>query len=374
MIEDVVVVDATVHALNMDPNQTSEAFKNLRPENFESGIALSPFASDHGWEDIHLTHSPKLGKYGGKYDKYVLPRELWERRWLAEEVVAALFEESRTDIGVYHSNQGSALSEGVRMAEQAPGQMLIYGCVTDPFDTPRALAEIDEQVDKHHIVGLKFYPFHINIREGRSMEFPLDDQKLAYPIIEQCMKRGLKSIAVHKAMGWILKPFGVSDLVESAKDFPAMNFEIVHAGFAFLEDMAVLAGRSNIWLNLESTNGYLSHQPRRFAQVLGRFMTTGIGEPNAEDRIIWSTGCMAGHAEPMLELFWELEMPEDLVEGFGYRPLTREVKRKILGENFARLHGIDLKAMNAAIPNTPRRRKQLAGDLEKPWSKVPVPA
>jgi predicted TIM-barrel fold metal-dependent hydrolase len=372
MIEDVVVVDATVHALNMDTSQMSESLRNLRPEALETGIAMSPFSSHHGWEDIHLTHSAKLGKYGGKYDKYIATQQQWERRWTAEEVCSALFAESWTDIGVYHSNQGSALSEGVRMAEQSPGQVLIYGCVTDPFDTPRALAEIDEQVDKYKIIGLKFYPFHINVREGRAMEFPLDDQKLAYPIIEHCIKRGVKSIAVHKAMGWILRAFGVSDMVETAKDFPKMDFEIVHAGFAFLEDMAVLAGRSNIWLNLESTNGYLSHSPRRFAQVLGRFMTTGIGEPNAEDRIIWSTGCMAGHAQPMLELFWDFEMPEDMVEGFGYKPLTKDVKRKILGENFARLHGIDLAAMNAAIPNTARRKAQLAGQLAEPWSKVPV--
>src|SRR5207253_1301503 len=110
---------------------------------------------------------------------------------------------------------------------------------------------------------------------------------------------------------------------------------------------------------LESTSAYLSHSPRRFAEVMGRFMTPGIGEPNAADRIIWSTGCMAGHAQPMLELFMDFQMPEDLVEGFGYAELTHDVKGKILGENFARMMGIDLAAMNAAIPDTPERRKQL---------------
>jgi predicted TIM-barrel fold metal-dependent hydrolase len=372
MIEDMVVVDATVHALNMDPSQQFEALRGLAPGALESGIALSPFASDHGWEDIHQTHSPKLGKHGSKYDRFVLSRVRWERRWTAEEVVAALFEESQTDIGVYHSNQGSPMAEGIRAVQMEPARMLLYGGLNDPFDTVRSIDEIDEWVERYKIIGLKFYPFHVNIRQGRSMPFALDDERYAYPIVEHALKRGIRSIAVHKAMGWVLKAFGVSDMVETAMAFPDMNFEIVHAGFAFLEDTAVLAGRANIWLNLESTSAYLSHAPRRFAQVVGRFMTSGIGEPNAEDRIIWSTGCMAGHAQPLLELFWNFQMPEDMVEDFGYRPLTADVKCKILGENFARMHGIDLAAINAAIPDTERRRAQLSGQLAEPWSKVPA--
>ena len=38
----------------------------------------------------------------------------------------------------------------------------------------------------------------------------------------------------------------------------------------------------------------------------------------------------------------ELEIPEDLRSGYGYPQITHEDKRKILGENFARLMHIDL--------------------------------
>jgi hypothetical protein len=36
-----------------------------------------------------------------------------------------------------------------------------------------------------------------------------------------------------------------------------------------------------------------------------------------------------------------------LVEEYGYPPLTKQAKRKILGENLARLHGMDVEATKA---------------------------
>ena len=38
----------------------------------------------------------------------------------------------------------------------------------------------------------------------------------------------------------------------------------------------------------------------------------------------------------------EFELPQDLVEGYGYPQLTDQAKRKILGENLLRLHGMDV--------------------------------
>ncbi len=43
-------------------------------------------------------------------------------------------------------------------------------------------------------------------------------------------------------------------------------------------------------------------------------------------------------------------MPEDLMKRFGFKPLTKEVKDKILGLNAARVYGVDVKARMNAIP------------------------
>ena len=50
------------------------------------------------------------------------------------------------------------------------------------------------------------------------------------------------------------------------------------------------------------------------------------------------------------------EIPQDLCEGYGYPQLTDQAKRKILGENLLRLHGMDVTDTVARLG-----RKQAAG-------------
>jgi uncharacterized protein len=50
-----------------------------------------------------------------------------------------------------------------------------------------------------------------------------------------------------------------------------------------------------------------------------------------------------GHdMNPIIEAFRKFRIPDQLVEGHGYPPLTEEVKRKILGLNAARLWGLNI--------------------------------
>jgi hypothetical protein len=65
------------------------------------------------------------------------------------------------------------------------------------------------------------------------------------------------------------------------------------------------------------------------------------------------------------------EIPEAMVAGYGYPQLTREIKAKILGANFARMHGIDLEAQVAALPDDELRRAQREG-MAEPWSRRPA--
>jgi uncharacterized protein len=45
----------------------------------------------------------------------------------------------------------------------------------------------------------------------------------------------------------------------------------------------------------------------------------------------------------------DLQIPEDLCAGYGYPQLTDQAKRKILGENLLRLHGLDVAAAKARL-------------------------
>ena len=48
------------------------------------------------------------------------------------------------------------------------------------------------------------------------------------------------------------------------------------------------------------------------------------------------------HPQWALRAFRDFQIPQDLCDGYGYPQLTEQAKRKILGENLLRLHGMDV--------------------------------
>jgi hypothetical protein len=157
----------------------------------------------------------------------------------------------------------------------------------------------------------------------------------------------------------------VHDVSTAAVAFPDLQFEVVHSGWAFLEESALqLMLHPNIWANLESVANFVVRQPRRFAHVIGTLLRYG-----GPERIIFGTGCSVAHPQPIVEAFSGFEMPEDLIEGYGYPEVTGAMKRKIFGENMARLHGFDPAERAAALAGdewAPRRAARRAGE-PSPW-------
>jgi hypothetical protein len=45
-----------------------------------------------------------------------------------------------------------------------------------------------------------------------------------------------------------------------------------------------------------------------------------------------------------------MQMPDDLMKRFGYPPLAKEIKAKILGLNGAKVYGVDPKSRLGEIP------------------------
>jgi predicted TIM-barrel fold metal-dependent hydrolase len=233
---------------------------------------------------------------------------------------------------------------GEEMRERWPGRVLLYGGISPWQDG--AVERVDELVDEHRVVGIKLYP--LDIVDGESKPLDLSDPEVAFPIFERAQQRGVKSVAIHKAIPlgpMDMGPFEVRDVAGAAAAFPDLTFEIVHGGVAFLEETAwQLAYFPNVAINLEGTSIFLGRSPRKFAEVLGTFLSFG-----AQDRLIWASGGMAVHPRPLLDAFWQFEMPRDLIENYGYPELTPEIKRAILGENQARLLGLDIESMKAEM-------------------------
>jgi predicted TIM-barrel fold metal-dependent hydrolase len=337
---DVFVVDATVHGWSVLPEN--------RVHPWVAGVVKLLYF----WatEQLHPRGDPA----------YHLSFEQFERiaDYQPRLLESLLFAESAVDVALYQGvplyglfkDGSSPISIAERIRERFPHRMFIYGDVS-PW-RPNALERVDELVEKHKVIGLKFYP--LDYVDGQLNPVRLDDEKNLFPLIERARQRGIKVIAVHKAIP--LPPatvdrFDVDDVGPAAKAFPDMTFEIVHGGFAFNREIARLLQRhGNVSVNLEGAPCYALNHPARFADMIAPLLASG-----AHDRIFFSTGAPVMHPRPFVDAFWQFEMPR------GYPALTPEIKRGILGENFARQHGWDV----ALLKQKCRSDQYGAGDKSK---------
>jgi predicted TIM-barrel fold metal-dependent hydrolase len=299
---------------------------------------------------------------------YTVPPEAFLRDWDMEDTMNMTFRESATDVGVYHSvpifayKDGlSGFDKGVSAMKRWPNRLVGMYAAVDPL-AEGAVKDLEQKIDEVESVtgrpplGLKLYP--TSWRGDAVDSWRMDDPKIAFPLYEAAAARGVRTVAVHKAIPLGPTPAGDSfhpgDVESAAATYPDINFEIVHGGAAFAEETGWLLGRfPNIWVNLETLTTILVGRPRQFALCVLGLLHAG-GEP-VIDRLIWSSGSMQFHPRLCREAFDQFEFPEDLLGNFGlFGPIpqiTEEHKRKIYGENFARLHGLDINAMKAAIAN-----------------------
>ena len=331
MIDGMPVVDAIVHPYN------------LSPENEKTSHA--PF----------ITRMLSRANHEALGPGYRIPREKYEREWPMEDVVAMSFVESYADLAAYHVLPIGAFHDGICGIDKAleckkrwPQRFFLYAGV-DPMQGQQALDELDEQYERlGGPSGLKLYP---NSWVGDQMlGWKMDDPEVAFPLFEKAQSLGIKVVAIHKALplGPVeLSYYAMDDIDRAAMTFPDLQFEVVHGGMGFLDESAWQVARfDNVWINLESTATMLTTKPRSFEQALATFAAR---TRKSYDRILWGTGCMVTHPRPHLERFAAYEFSEERMSGWGVPPLDRTAKRKILAENYATMHGIDLDERLAAI-------------------------
>lgn len=346
MIDDVLVIDGVAHAFDM------------RPESYT--CELSAKAADVIYYGLHVGLQPP------GVSTWILDRERFLDAADADLVGHALFAESATDMCVYHAidsfgllkNGLSPLRVGLEMRERYPGRVLVYGPVSPWQDG--VLDEIDRLAQEDEVDGLKIYPH--DIVDGKVCEFRIDNPEVAHPVIERARANGIRNIALQKAQpiaGPVpMGPYNPLAVEGVALEFPDVMFELIHGGWAFLEETSQMLRLPNVAVNLESTSAYLVKAPRRFAEILGTLLQRG------SDRITWGTGAMLFHPRPLVEAFWDFEMPRDLVEDYGMPELTREAKAKILGANQARLLGLDVEVLQRNVTTDGVAPSELA----PPWS------
>jgi hypothetical protein len=187
----------------------------------------------------------------------------------------------------------------------------------------------------------------------------MDDERM-WAICARAQQLGVKMIAVHKAvpLGPLpLAPYNsMYDMAPIVADFPDLTFEIVHGGAAFLPETVELLQRfPNVMVNLESLPMFIPNHRAKWIEIMAAYINAGL-----TDRLFYATGAVGGHPQPFLQAFWDFVMPEGLPQ------LTEAMKRAILGENYARIIGWDLGAMQRQLAHDAfgLHREELA----QPWS------
>ncbi|WP_194396304.1 amidohydrolase family protein [Microbacterium atlanticum] len=307
--------------------------------------------------------------------EFLLERDRYQQAFSLEALIDTLFLESPVDITCFHSaelygREYSPIGIGAELRRRHPDRTLLYGALTSEPDADARIAELERQVDEFGIVGLGVRPW--DFIDGSPRELPLHDRELMYPVLERCGELGVTVIAVHKGLPEGLAPmdpYRPGDLDYAARDFPDLQFEVVHGGYGMLEETASQMDRyPNVWVNLEASMLYVMRRPGKFGRIVGALARAG-----GADRLLFGSGVPSAHPRPVIEAMWDFEMPAGLTRR-GYPELSEQTKRGILGLNFARLHGIDVPERLSVIRDDDIAHIVRAEGLRAPWSHGRVPA
>jgi predicted TIM-barrel fold metal-dependent hydrolase len=193
----------------------------------------------------------------------------------------------------------------------------------------------------------------------------LDDEKIAYPMLEKARQLGVKRLCVHKGLplGTVEDYNHPRDLIKAAKDFPDIDFFVYHSGLLgpkapkpsgeipwtteFCQMKQSHPEISNIYMELGSTFAQLvSTNPTACAHLLGQII-----DAFGSDHVLWGTDSIwYGSPQWQIEAMRRFEIPAALSDAHGYAPLTRSVKEQIFGMNAARLFKVDVDAKRNELP------------------------
>jgi predicted TIM-barrel fold metal-dependent hydrolase len=203
----------------------------------------------------------------------------------------------------------------------------------------------------------------------------LDDEKIAYPMLERARKLGVRRFCVHKGLplGPVADYNHPRDLIKAAKDFPDIQFMAYHAGLQsvtaaqpsgevpwtseFCRMKKKEPGIGNIYMELGSTFGQLvTTNPLACAHLLGQVI-----DAFGADHVLWGTDSIwYGTPQWQIDAFRRFEIPQVLVDQHRYAPLTRPVKEQIFGLNAAKVFGVDVGARRNEMPQDYVSRMKMA--------------
>jgi predicted TIM-barrel fold metal-dependent hydrolase len=250
-------------------------------------------------------------------------------------------------------------------------RMLAHGLIT-PQLGQRDLDFMDQQAQSLKVDAWKGYTGAAP--KGFDRGWFVDDEKIAYPMLERARKLGVTRVCLHKGLplGPVADYNHPRDLIKAATDFPDLDFIAYHAGLLRVGStdaspevpwtsefcrMKKATALQNIYMELGSTFGQLvTTNPTACAHLLGQVI-----DAFGADHVLWGTDSIwYGTPQWQIDAFRRFEIPRELIDRHSYAPLTRAVKEQIFGLNAARLFRVDINAKRNEIPADYLTRMKMA--------------
>jgi uncharacterized protein len=257
-------------------------------------------------------------------------------------------------------------------------------------EVERGIGELKPDGWKGYTVGDPLSP------STKGTYWRLDDEKLIYPFYERIMKTNVRNVCIHKGLlpldyekSWkdIWQYNTVWDVEKAARDWPGINFIIYHTALRPFVDspepelaefeksgyikwstdiarMVQDKGLRNVYAEIGTSfaNSAVTH-PRFAAAFIGQLVNM-----MGADRVVYgSDSVWYGSPQWQIEALRRLEIPDDLMAKMKWKTklggADSPVKRKILGENSARLYKYPIKT---AMPKlTTDHLAQIKRDYER---------
>jgi predicted TIM-barrel fold metal-dependent hydrolase len=276
-----------------------------------------------------------------------------ERQWSLEEyrqygadrMMNDLFGSAAVDMGIFQPtyltdfyDEGfNTAEQNAELAEEYPERFVLNGTF-DPRDGEEGLAYLEELNDRYDLQGVKLYTAEWR---GDSKGWRLDSEA-SFRFLEKCAELGIRNIHPHK--GPTIRPlnrdaFDVADVDDAATSFPELNFVVEHVGLPRLDDFCWIAAQEpNVYGGLAVAAPMAVHRPRKFGEIMGELLFW-LGE----DRLLFGSDYALWNPDWLVDVVMNAELTEEQRDEYGVE-LDLEIKKKIMGENAARLYDIDIEA------------------------------
>ena len=168
---------------------------------------------------------------------------------------------------------------------------------------------------------------------------PLNDRQM-WPFYEKACELDV-ALTIHTGMAYVCPQptkYTIPLLLDDVcLDFPDLKIIAYHMGWPYQEELIGLAGKhQNLYLSLSGIIGWFVHSPYRGYHMIGEAL-----QWVSDDKIVMGLDLAFDDMGKAVDYIRNLELPEELQETWGYKPISEESKAKFLGLNLARLAKID---------------------------------